>query len=193
LQVSVLAADCFGRPRKKTPAICDGSSFGRNAASQSQRRKLTTFRPVRLWLFTHSTAAIGGPKSRDHAVNGRSGLGRCQLAETVMSARLWLRFSNNSATRAHLLEQIDGLGADLTPERGLPRPASPKSSVARPSAAAHFHKTKMRGCRTPVDEGFEVDQSCASKDRRGNAVTLTRFTVGSTKFMLQEGSPNDER
>jgi hypothetical protein len=145
LQVSVLAADCFGRPRKKTPAICDGSSFGRNAASQSQRRKLTTFRPVRLWLFTHSTAAIGGPKSRDHAVNGRSGLGRCQLAETVMSARLWLRFSNNSATRAHLLEQIDGLGADLTPERGLPRPASPKSSVARPSAAAHFHKTKMRG------------------------------------------------
>jgi len=88
-----------------------------------------------------------------------------------MSARLWLRFSNNSATRAHLLEQIDGLGADLTPERGLPRPASPKSSVARPSAAAQFHKTKMLGCRTPVDEGFEVHQSCASKDRRGDAVT----------------------
>jgi len=32
LQVSVLAADRFERPRKKTPAICDGSSFGRNAA-----------------------------------------------------------------------------------------------------------------------------------------------------------------
>jgi len=65
LQVSVLAADRFGRQRKKTPAICDGSSFGRNAASQSQRRKLTTFRPIGLWLFTHSITGIGGPLDRE--------------------------------------------------------------------------------------------------------------------------------
>jgi hypothetical protein len=56
-----------GRPRKeKDPPFATGPSLReKNAASHLQRRKLATFRPGRLWLFTHSTAATGGQLNRE--------------------------------------------------------------------------------------------------------------------------------
>src|SRR6516225_2267851 len=54
---------------QKGPPFCDGPVSGETPRSHLQRRKLTTFRPGRLCLFTHSTPATAGQLNpRDHAV-----------------------------------------------------------------------------------------------------------------------------
>ena len=54
---------------QKGPPFCDGPVSGETPRSHLQRRKLTTFRPGRLCLFTHSTLATAGQiNPRDHAV-----------------------------------------------------------------------------------------------------------------------------
>ena len=52
------------RPAKE-PAIRDGPSLGRKRRESRDDRKLRTFRPGRLWLFTHSAAATGRQRSRE--------------------------------------------------------------------------------------------------------------------------------
>src|SRR6516162_4589869 len=91
------------RARKPRSNRKRGQVLGGNAASHLQRRKLTTFRPGRLWLFTHSTAR------RRHR---KSGWWPAPLpARMVSSAQKKPRFNRKRAIGAgQIIEPVAGFG-----------------------------------------------------------------------------------
>src|SRR4029079_10976773 len=91
LQVSVLAAERFERPRKKNTRHLRRVKFREEKCRESFAASKAYDIPTRRVVAIH-TQHRGNRwvRNREIIVNGRSGLGRRQLAETVMSARLWL-------------------------------------------------------------------------------------------------------
>jgi hypothetical protein len=68
---------------QKSPPFATGPSLGRKRRESRDDRKLRTYRPGRLWLFTHSAAAPAGERphvKRKTPLPGESG---------AISARRW--------------------------------------------------------------------------------------------------------